>query len=135
MQFWKPIGLIMPFIEFPNIFAGKFVKCNVDNISLIFNWEKRTTKKDEITYKLIQTLHLIEFALPCKIFVDHSPRRSSWQTILVDNFSRDATVTSNDLEKIQKCPKKSLSGALAAWCKNPSSSTNLVPIDIVNAII
>ena len=114
MQFWKPIGLIMPFIEFPNIFAGKFVKCNVDNISLIFNWEKHTTKKDEITYKLIQTLHLIEFALPCKIFVDHSPRRSSWQTILVDNFSRDATVTSNDLEKIQKCPKKTLLGALAA---------------------
>ena len=131
----EAIGLIMPFIEFPNIFAGKFVKCNVDNISLIFNWEKRTTKKDEITYKLIQTLHLIEFALPCKIFVDHLPRCSSWQTILVDNFSRDATVTSNNLEKIQKCPKKTLSGALAAWCKNPFSSTNLVPIDIVNAII
>ena len=42
----EAMGLIMPFIEFPNIFAGKFVKYNVDNISLIFNWEKRTTKKD-----------------------------------------------------------------------------------------
>ena len=33
----EAIGLIMPFIEFPYIFAGKFLKCNVDNISLIFN--------------------------------------------------------------------------------------------------
>ena len=37
----EAIGLLMPFIEFPDMFARKFVKCNVDNISLIFNWEKR----------------------------------------------------------------------------------------------
>ena len=47
------------------MFVGKFVKCNVDNILLIFNWEKRSTKKDAITYSLIQTLHLIEVAVPC----------------------------------------------------------------------
>ena len=37
----EAIGLVMPFIKFLEMFAGKFVKCNVDNISLIFNWEKR----------------------------------------------------------------------------------------------
>ena len=42
----EAIGLIMPFLEFPDRFAGKFVKCNVDNISLVFNWEKCCTKTD-----------------------------------------------------------------------------------------
>ena len=42
---FEAIGLVMPFIMFPDAFAGKFKKCNVDNISLIFNWEKHYTKK------------------------------------------------------------------------------------------
>ena len=102
----EAIGLLMPFIKFLEMFAGKFVKCNVDNISLIFNWEKRSTKKDAITYSLIQTLHLIEVALPCKIFIKHSPRHSSWQTILVDNLSRKETTTTCDKKSLGDCQKK-----------------------------
>ena len=102
----EAIGLVMPFIKFLEMFAGKFVKCNVDNISLIFNWEKRSTQKVAITYSLIQTLHLIEVALPCKIFIEHSPRRSSWQTILVDNLSRKETTTTCDKKSLGDCQKK-----------------------------
>ena len=31
---FEAIGLVMPFIMFPDAFGGKFVKCNIDNISL-----------------------------------------------------------------------------------------------------
>ena len=133
--FLEAIGLVMPFIEFPSIFAGKFVKCNVDNISLVFNWEKRSTKKDEATYKLIQILHILEFALPCKIFVEHSPRRSSWQTILVDNLSRKDSSKTDDFTKIKKCRKKILSGPLANWCKNPHSCSDFLVSNVVDSLM
>ena len=131
----EAIGLLMPFIEFPEIFAGKFVKCNVDNISLVFNWEKKCTKNDEITFFLIQTLHILEFALPCKIFVDHSPRRSSKETKLVDNLSRADTTTSNDLKMVEKALKKRLSGPLADWCVNPTLNVNSLSHNIVDDVI
>ena len=127
----EAIGLVMPFIEFPEIFAGKFMKCNVDNISLIYNWEKRSTKSDEVTYKLIQILHLFEFALPCKIFVEHSPWGSSWQTKLVNNLSRKDSTSDADLATLKNCKKKTLSGPLADWCKNPHSSSDFLPSIIV----
>ena len=55
---------------------------------------------------LIQTLHILEFALLCKIFIDHSPRRSSKETILVDNLSRSDTTSENDLTLIASATKK-----------------------------
>ena len=122
----------MPFIEFPKIFAGKFVRCNVDNVSLVFNWEKKCTKKDDITYSLIQTLHLFEFALPCKIFVDHSPRRSSVETILVDNLSRENSTTKADLNMLRNAQKSRLSGPLASWCKDLNMCSSSLPVKIVD---
>ena len=122
----------MPFIEFPDRFAGKFVKCNVDNISLVFNWEKRCTKTDVLTFTILQTLHILEFALPCKIFVDHSPRRSSKETKLVDNLSRADSTTKVDIELLGKAEKRFLSGPLGEWCKNPSLHVDSLPVNIVD---
>ena len=130
--FFEDIGLVMPFIMFPDVFAGKFIKCNVDIISLIFNWEKRCTKKDDITFCLIQTLHILQFALPCKIFIDHSPRRSSKETILVDNLSRSETTTKKDLSLIASAAKKVLAGPLAEWCTYPKTCTASLPTSIVD---
>ena len=128
----EAIGLIMPFLEFPDRFAGKFVKCNVDNISLVFNWEKRCTKTDVPTFTILQTLHILEFALPCKIFVDHSPRRSSKETKLVDNLSRADSTTKVDIELLGKAEKRFLSGPLGEWCKNPSLHVDSLPVNIVD---
>ena len=129
---FEAIGMIMPFIEFPEMFAGKFVKCNVDNISLVFNWEKRCTKTDEITFILLQVLHILEYAIPCKIFVDHSPRRSSTETRLVDNLSRADTTKKNDIESVKNAKKKFLSGPLKDWCENPSVTMSSLATNIVD---
>ena len=65
---------------------------------------------------LIQTSHILEFALPCKIFIDHSPRHSSKETILVNNLSCSDTTSENDLTLIASAAKKVLAGPLATWC-------------------
>ena len=99
------IGVIIPFVTHPYIFSGQYVKCNVDNISILFAWANKTIKSDIVLYKIFLILHLIEYAIPCKIFIEHSPRRSSWQTILVDNLSRKITTTEKDIIQIKNAKK------------------------------
>jgi hypothetical protein len=127
------IGLIIPFIAHPKVFATKYVKCNVDNISLLYAWENKTSKNDQILYEMIKLLHIIEVAIPCKIFIDHSPRRSSWQTILVDNLSRKHTTTEKDVNLILKAEKFILDGPLKNWIENPT--TNIDTMAIIDDLI
>jgi hypothetical protein len=122
------IGLIIPFIAHPKVFATKYVKCNVDNISLLYAWENKTSKNDQILYEMIKLLHIIEVAIPCKIFIDHSPRRSSWQTILVDNLSRKHTTTEKDVNLILKAEKFILDGPLKNWIENPTKNIDTIAI-------
>jgi len=127
------IGLIIPFIAHPRVFATKYVKCNVDNISLLYAWENKTCKKDQTLYELIKLLHIIEVAIPCKIFIEHSPRRSSWQTILVDNLSRKSTTTEKDENFICNAKKYFLLGPLKNWIENPT--TCIDTINIINHLV
>ena len=124
------IGVIIPFVTHPYIFSGQYVKCNVDNISILFAWANKTIKSDIVLYKIFQILHLIEYAIPCKIFIEHSPRRSSWQTILVDNLSRKITTTEKDIIQIKNAKKQFLDGHLKNWIDNPENILN--PIEIID---
>ena len=124
------IGVIIPFVTHPYIFSGQYVKCNVDNISILFAWANKTIKSDIVLYKIFLILHLIEYAIPCKIFIEHSPRRSSWQTILVDNLSRKITTTEKDIKQIKNAKKQFLDGHLKSWIDNPEDILN--PIQIID---
>jgi hypothetical protein len=122
------IGVILPFISHPKLFVNKYVKCNVDNISLGFAWINKTVKTDSSLYKIFQILHLIEYAIPCKIFIEHSPRRSSWQTILVDNLTRKNTTLLLDENLIKNAEKHELSGPLKNWIDNPNENLNVMEV-------
>ena len=122
------IGIILPFITNPKIFKNKYVKCNVDNISLVFAWKNKTIKTEYSLYKLFQILHILEYAIPCKIFIDHSPRRSSWQTNLVDNLTRKHTTTDVDKKLIENAKIQLLSGPLQTWIENPENDLNVMSV-------
>ena len=110
------------------MFKNKYVKCNVDNISLVFAWANKTVKAENVLYKLFQIIHIIEYAIPCKIFIDHSPRRSSWETILVDNLTRKHTTTNADKKLIVNSKNYSLTGPLLKWITNPHTELNVMSI-------
>jgi len=122
------IGVIIPFLTHPKIFKNKYVKCNVDNISLVFAWLNKTIKSDGMLYKIFQILHIIEYAIPCKIFIEHSQRRSSWQTNLVDNLTRDSTTLSTDENLVKNAKKHMLRGPLKKWIENPDENFNVMSI-------
>ena len=94
-------SLLIPFLTDPKSLMNKFIVLYVDNISLIYAWEKKYCKNDDETSILIRCLHILEAFLECRIFVEHVKRRSNKMATLVDNLSRESSTTAEDLEQIQ----------------------------------
>ena len=123
------IGLIAPFVTNPKMIVGKNVLLQVDNSTCVFAWEKRVPKNNETLAILIQTLHIFEAALPCRIFLDHVKRNSNEWAILVDKCSRKTSIRETDVQKI-KGKTIRMDGPLMEWFEDPKNDWNL-PLKIV----
>jgi len=131
---FETAGLLIPFLCIPNSLCHKLVILELDNTAILHAWKKKLSKNDELTSILIQCLHLIECSLPCKIFIEHVKRRSSQESILVDNFSRKNTVKTKDLKSIEHLVTHKLKGSLLKWLENTTPDWSF-PKRFVNEII
>ena len=119
------IGLIAPFITNPEKVVGKSVLLQVDNTTCVFAWENRVAKNNEQLAILIQTLHILESAIPCRIYVEHVKRRSNRMAILVDNYSRLSTTKEPDIIALKNIKICKLDGPIVDWIENPTIDCNL----------
>ena len=86
-------------------------------------------KNSETLAILIQTLHIFEAALPCRIFVEHVKRNSNEWATLVDKCSRKSSIREIDVKKIEGKTIK-MTGPLVEWFEDPVNDWNL-PLKIV----
>ena len=124
----EAVALLLPFCCNPCDLKNKHVNLITDNISCMFAWENKIAK-DEVVNSLLQTLHLFEAALPCKIYITHRKRRSDKFTKIADNCSRISTFHLS-FEDIKDVKRHILHGPLLRWifdCRN----YKLNPIEIV----
>jgi hypothetical protein len=63
----ETVGILLPFLAKPKELAGRHILIEVDNLAVVFSWEKRYSKSDPETSLLIRCLHVIEARLECKI--------------------------------------------------------------------
>ena len=119
------IGLLIPFLTQPDLLKNRFVILYVDNISLIYAWEKKYCKNDEETSILIRCLHVLESFLEAKVFVEHIKRKSNDMAVLVDNLSRKSTTTVKDLAAINEVIWLTPGGSLASWAAGPTLDWSL----------
>jgi hypothetical protein len=113
------VGLLIPFLTDPKSVKNCYVLLHVDNISLIYGWEKRYVKNDQHASLLVRCLHVIEAFLECRIFVEHVKRMSTDMAVLADHLSRESTTTAADLACIQHLHWHELEGPLKDWLSNP----------------
>jgi hypothetical protein len=130
----ESIGLLLPFLSMPEKLQNKEIILFVDNLAVVFAWSKKYAKNDEKLSIFIQTLHMIEAALTCKIYVEHVYRCSTFTAMLADALTRKATfpvdfLRSNRELKIQK-PKSPLQNMIA----NPSIDWSF-PLLLTNHIV
>jgi hypothetical protein len=87
----ESIGLLLPFLCIPEKLQNKQNILQTDNLAVVFAWQKKYAKNDEKLTIFIQSLHLIECALQCKIFVEHVLRCSTPAAKMADALTRKST--------------------------------------------
>ncbi len=102
----------------------------VDNLSVVYAWEKRYSKTDPETSLLIRCLHILEAYLCCKVYVKHLRRLSNRMAFLADSLSREQTITADVKKSICDAKIEYPRGALIAWLKAPGLDWDL-PLKLV----
>jgi len=118
------IGLFLPFLCLPSTLAGKHVVLRVDNTSVIFGWENKCIKGDLTASALVKALHIVTSFLPCRVFVNHSPRVSDKASTLADGLSRSST-SEEAKKELGLTPIRPIPAPLAKWLENPTTDWNL----------
>jgi hypothetical protein len=130
----ESIGLLLPFLCTPCLLPYQSVLLYVDNEALTYAWAQRMSTKNPYTTMFLQTLHMIEAVLPCRIFIQHQRRRSTGPAELVDNLSRKSTTTALDRSKLGHLPVHQPLQPLKGWLDNPTVDWDL-PGKIVEHIL
>lgn len=84
----ESIGVLLPFIAFPEKLAGKELMFYVDNIAVVYGWEKGGVKKDESATEILKTVHVLSSYLGCRVYVRHIHRVSNDLADLADDLTR-----------------------------------------------
>ena len=113
------IGTLIPFLCIPHKLQNHSIVLELDNIAASFCWKRKLAKEDEKSSMIIQILHLMEAAIPCKIFINHVQRRSSREAIIVDNFTRASSIKQDDISDTNHLFHHIPKGSLMKWLHNP----------------
>lgn len=121
----EAIGILLPFLSFPEILKGSSVILYVDNTSVIHGWRRKHLKNDLEASVIIRTVHILASYLHCRVHVEHAPRMSTPAASLADHLSRSSS-TSSEEEKMARtleCPP--VSPTIVGWLENPFLDWNL----------
>ncbi len=132
------IGLLLLFLCIPEQLRHTPVLLLVDNQAVVYVWRKRMAPHCEYVSLITQTLHLIEAFLPCRIYVEHIPRCSSSQSILVDQLSRTSTTNDQVLQEIRHLRLYNPTGPLVKWLEDPTPDWKLpkhIADYVINAVV
>ena len=121
---FEAVGLLLPFLILPTKLTHRRVHLHIDNMSLVWAWKKRHMKNDALTSIILRTLHILEAALPCKIYISHLPRVSTTAAKIADNLSRLSSTTDED-RRILTHPNKTLPKVFQDWLEAPNCDWSL----------
>ncbi len=130
---YEMVGLLLPILVLFRQLRHQHVVLYVDNQAIIWAWPKRRMKKDALASVLIRVLHIMEAYIPCRIYVEHLPRKSNTIATICDNLSRKSTTTSTDLSHITHS-EDDLPIPFLQWLAHPAENWQL-GTEIVNYLM
>jgi len=126
---FEGVSLLLPFVCIPHLLKKRNRLLLVDNEPFVSSWQRRYAKKSKFTSIIVQTLHILEATLPCRIileatlpcriFVQHRKRCSTTPATLVDKLSRASTTDQLALQAIQHLYCHQPRGPLLKWLEDP----------------
>ena len=122
----ESIGLLLPFVAFPEYVRGRHVVFKVDNAAVVFGWQKGYVKNDRTASKVITCVGYLAGELGATVYVDHVARMSDEMAELADELSRRETAKKERIRSIlEKTEKREVKGYLLEWLKDPEKEDML----------
>lgn len=90
------VGAMIPLLTIPKELLNEHIVLIVDNMNIVYSWQKKYCKKDEELSILLRCLCLIECVLESKIYIVHEKRMSSKNSALTDRLTRESSMTNID---------------------------------------
>jgi len=116
----EAIGLLIPFLAFPEKVVGKHLIFKIDNIGVFYGWHNGRVKNDSTATEIVQCAHYLAAYLGSTIHVDHMPRNSDDMSELADELSRKNSSESKRKQKaLEKAEFRITRGYLLKWLNNP----------------
>ena len=84
----ESVGILLPFLAFPEKVAGKQLVFYVDNIAVHYGWENGGVKNDDSATEILKAVHILSSYLGCRIYVNHIHRVSNEMADLADELTR-----------------------------------------------
>jgi hypothetical protein len=128
------LGVLLHLLFFPELVQNRIVVFQIDNMACYYGWQNKHVKEDNVASIIIRAIALIESLLNSEFHVQHVPRMSSWEAMVVDRLSRRSTTNKYDESLLKSFGKRSLPKCRLYWLSNPSEDWSL-PLNIVKEII
>ena len=120
------IGLLIPFLAFPNEVRGRHILFKVDNAAVTTGWERGYVKNDKAASKIIKCIGYIAALLGTRVYVEHVDRMSDEMASLADELSRKCTAKDKIAQKaLNRAEKREVKGFFLEWLRNPEGNQDL----------
>ena len=119
------VGILLPFLSIPRNLAGKNLLFRVDNMAVVYGFQKRFIKFDAMASIIIRAIHIMAAFRGCTIHVHHVPRVSGTWAKLADHLSRESSTKQEDIELIEGARKGKVKGRFLSWLEDPRESWEL----------
>ena len=123
------VGMLGVLLLAPNIVRGRNVVHVMDNLASTLAWERGRSISDPWATVIVRAIAHICAELDITLFAEWRPRRSSRETVAVDDLSHDCceSLTAEELKSYIEEPMLTFPDPLLAWLKEPRRDHDLGP--------
>ena len=122
----EAIGMLLPFLAFPEKVKGKNVVFRIDNIAVLFGWYNGYVKNDKTASEVLKSVHYLSGINGTTVNVEHVGRVSNDLAELADELSRKEYSSKEEAVLALELAKKgTVKGPLLDWLENPCGSFDL----------
>ena len=116
----EAVGMLLPFIAFPDRIRGRRVNFKIDNMAVAYGWSSGFVKEDETASEILKAVHYLGGVHGVTVSVQHVGRVSDELATLADELSRK-TESSDSIavSYLRKAEWRVVSGYLLSWLSNP----------------
>ena len=122
----EAIGMLLPFLTFPEKVRGKSVVFRIDNMAVLFGWYNGYVKNDKSASEVLKSVHYLSGSIGTTVNVEHVDRVSDDLAELADELSRKEHSSKVAAARaLEQAITRSVEGSLIEWLENPREDYDL----------